>query len=305
MLTRRRLLTSSLAAGLAMPALTRRVWALTSLDLGGATLDTLSDGNLVLPGDFVLGGLPQDEAKAILADFGLAGDQFTPPCNVTLFRDGTNTVLFDVGAGPDFMASAGKLPEALDAVGLSPDDITHVIFTHAHPDHLWGTLDEFDEPLFPSAELMMGRAEFDYWTDPATVETIDPGRTTFAVGAARRLEVLADSLRLLDDGDEAVPGVTARLTPGHTPGHMGFEIAAGGASAMVVGDAIGNHHLAFVRPDWPSASDQDPEPAAATRSALLASLADTGMPFVGFHLPDGGIGRVERTDDGGYRYVSA
>lgn len=300
MLTRRHLLTAT-AAALATPLAPRRLWAASTLTLGSLQIDTLSDGNLVLPGDFILGGMPQDEMQAIVAKYGLPTDQLTPPCNVTLLRDGTNTVLFDVGSGPDFQPSAGKLMAALDAIGLTIEDITHVLFTHGHPDHLWGLLDEFDEPVFPNAEYMIGQAEFDYWTNPDTVATIGEARTTFAVGAARRLGVIADSVRLLADGDEPLSGIAARLTPGHTPGHLAFEIA-GSTPVMVLGDCIGNHHVAFERPEWESGSDQDKGLAAATRVALLDRLATDGHAVIGYHLPGGGIGRVERAD-AGYRFV--
>lgn len=300
MLTRRHLLTAATAA-LAAPLAPRRLWAASTLTLGSTRIDTLSDGNLVLPGDFILGGMPQDEMQAIVARYGLPTDQLTPPCNVTLLRDGTNTVLFDVGAGPDFQPTAGKLSEALDALGLTPDDVTHVLFTHGHPDHLWGLLDDFDEPVFANAEYMIGQAEFDYWTNPDTVTTIGEARATFAVGAARRLQVIAETVRLLADGEEPLPGIAARLTPGHTPGHMAYEIA-GPTPAMVLGDCIGNHHVAFERPDWASGSDQDPALAATTRSTLLGRLATEGHAVIGYHLPAGGIGRVEPAD-AGYRFV--
>lgn len=300
MLTRRHFLAAS-AATLALP---RSLWAGSSLTMGAMQIDTLSDGNLVLPGDFILGGMPQDEMAAIVAKYGLPTDQLTPPCNVTLMRDGTNTVLFDVGAGPDFQPSAGKLSEAFDALGLTVEDVTHVLFTHAHPDHIWGLLDEFDEPMFPNAQYMIGQAEFDYWTDPETVNTIGEARTTFAVGAARRLDAIADQLIFLQDGEEVLPGIAAHLTAGHTPGHLAFELRQGTTSAMVVGDAIGNHHVAFERPDWASGSDQDKDMAASTRTRLLDRLAHEQMTLIGYHLPEGGIGRAEKAD-AGYRFTPA
>ena len=299
-ITRRSLMAATGAAALAGGVLPRRVWAETALDLGGgARLTTLSDGNLVLPGDFILGGMPQAEMADIVTRYGLSTDQLTPPCNVTLYRDGTNTVLFDVGSGPDFMPSAGKITEAMDAIGLAPEDVTHVIFTHAHPDHLWGLLDEFDEPLFADASYHIGREEWEYWTDPATVDSIGLERQSFAVGAARRLAVLEDSINIFEDGTEIMTGIGAVGSFGHTPGHMAFLV---GGSVLVGGDAIGNHHVAFERPEWPSGSDQDPEMGAATRVALLDRIVADDLTLVGFHLPGGGIGRVERAG-AGYRYV--
>lgn len=276
--------------------------AATEMTLGPARLITLSDGHLTLPREFMLGDLDPEKAGPILAEHGITGDMLEPPCNLTLYRDGTNTVLFDAGSGSGFMPSAGELRSALDAAGVAPDDISHVLFTHGHPDHLWGLLDDFDEPLFANAAHMIGQVEWAYWTDPDTVDTIGEDRASFAVGAARRLAAIEDRIEHIGDGDEVLPGITAHATFGHTPGHMSFEIRAGSDAVMVVGDAIGNDHLAFARPDWPSGADQDTETGIATRMRLLDMLATEQMPMVGFHLPDGGLGRVERAD-GAYRFV--
>lgn len=302
MLTRRQILTTA-AASVAAPLLPRSLWAGTTLTMGSMQIDTLSDGNLILPGDFILGGMPQEEMKAIVERYGLPTDQLTPPCNVTLLRDGTNTVLFDVGAGPDFQPSAGKLMEAFDLLGITVDDVTHVLFTHAHPDHIWGLLDEFDDPMFPNARFLIGQAEYDYWTNPDTVTQIGEARTTFAVGAARRLEAISEQIEFLADGDEVISGVAAHLTSGHTPGHMAFELRSGTEAVMVVGDAIGNHHVAFERPDWASGSDQDAAMAADTRVRLLDRLANEQIGLIGYHLPEGGLGRAEKSGDG-YRFVA-
>ena len=109
-------------------------------------------------------------------------------------------------------------------------------------------------------------------------------------------------MEFIADGQEVLPGILAHDTPCHTLGHMAFEIRQGTEAALVVGDAIGNGHLAFARPDWASGSDQDAETGIATRTRLLDQLATDQMAMVGFHLPGGGLGRVERGGDA-YRFV--
>jgi len=278
-------------------------FAVAEMAIGSGTLTTVSDGNLVLPGSFIFGPMPQDELAPILASQGISSDQLTPECNLSLYRDGSNTVLFDAGSGPDFMPSAGTLLDSLDAIDLTPDDITHVVFTHAHPDHIWGLLDDFDDPLFTEATYMMGRDEWDYWWNPETVNTIGEARAAFAVGAKRRMEAIEDAVELFDPGEEILPGIQSVASYGHTPGHMSFEVRQGGEAALILGDAIGNHHIAFARPEWISGSDQDGATAAATRKTLFDRITADKLDIIGFHLPGGGMGRVKAADTG-YQFIS-
>jgi glyoxylase-like metal-dependent hydrolase (beta-lactamase superfamily II) len=212
--------------------------------------------------------------------------------------------VFDVGAGPNFMPSAGELMSNLDAAGISPEEVTHVLFTHAHPDHIWGLLDDFDEPVFPDAEYYINRAEWDYWRADDTLEKTPEARKSFVVGARNRFEVLEDVINLFDFGDEVLSGIEAVDTSGHTPGHTSFAIHGGDESLMVLGDAVTNSVVSFPKPDWPSGSDQDSEKGIATRMALLDRLAGEKSRFAGFHLPGSGVGFAEKAGTG-YRFVPA
>ncbi|SHI76386.1 Tat (twin-arginine translocation) pathway signal sequence [Shimia gijangensis] len=301
-MTRRKLLQGATASAAMMGAGVQLGWASDATQIGSMQIQTLSDGTLTLPYEFIFGPMPQDVVAPILSEYGIAKGPLMPECNVTLLRDGDRTVLFDTGSGVGFQDSAGLLVDTLDEAGVSADEITHVVFTHCHPDHLWGVLDDFDDPLFPEAEHMMGRVEWDYWWDPKTVDTIESGRTTMAVGAKRRMEMLEDSISFFEDGQEILPGVAARASYGHTPGHMSFELRSGGESVMVVGDAIGNHHVAFAAPQFESGSDQDRPMAVATRLSMLDQMATDKMRIIGYHLPGGGMGHVERSEDT-YRFV--
>ncbi|MFV1442721.1 MULTISPECIES: MBL fold metallo-hydrolase [unclassified Phaeobacter] len=299
----RRHFVQGLGAGLALVPF-GRVWAETRVSLGAAELLSLSDGRMQLPPSFLYGDLEPSALARVLAEHGMSPDEpLTPEVNVTLLRDKDHIILFDTGAGPAFQDGTGQLPDALAAVGISSEDVTHVVFTHCHPDHLWGVLDDFDEPLFSNAQHIMGRKEWDYWFDTATVGSIGAARESMAVGARRRLEILADGITLFDDGAEILPGVAAHATFGHSPGHMSFEISGGTDNVMVLGDAITNAHVSFSEPGWEIASDQLPAAAARVRQKLLQRLSSEQLMVVGYHLPNGGVGRVD-TVGSGYRFIS-
>ena len=289
----------SLSGGLALAAalttaLPRRAAALGTFELGDKSLSIVSDGNLVLPLDFAFPAPPRQELTGLLADYGLPTDALYPDCNVTILRNGERTVLFDVGSGANFMPTAGRLAGNLAEAGIDPSEVTDVIFTHAHPDHLWGLVDDFDELVFPEANYHMSRAEWDFWASDDTVNLMPEARRGFAVGARNRFDYLEESINLFGGGDEVVPGVEAVDTAGHTPGHTSFVVHAGSDSVMITGDAITNVAVSFERPDWPSGSDQDADMGAKTRARLLDRLVADGTGIVGFHLPHPGAGKVER-----------
>ncbi|MDF1776158.1 MAG: MBL fold metallo-hydrolase [Rhizobiaceae bacterium] len=274
----------------------------STVALGTKTINTLSDGNLVLPLSFSFPDVPQEELVAILKANDLPTDRLEPDCNITVLRDGDRLVVFDVGAGPNFMPTAGRLTDSLDAAGIDPGAVTDVVFTHAHPDHIWGLLDDFDEVIFPDANYHMGRAEWDYWRADDTLEKTPEARKSFVIGAQNRMAVLEDRIQLFNFGDEIVPGVEAVDTRGHTPGHTSFAIHDGSQSMMVLGDVV-TGLVSFEKPDWPSNSDQDTNQAIATRRQIMDRMAADRMHIVGFHLPNSGIGFVERKD-AAYRFVA-
>ncbi len=278
---------SCLPLSLSIPSLVH-----SEINFGHTKITTVSDGSITLPASLTFDTMPKNELDLIINEFSLSQDQLVRECNVTLVETEDRKILFDVGAGIYFLDGMGAILDSLDEQGLAPEDITDVIFTHAHPDHIWGVLDDFDDLLFPEAMYHIGRVEWDYWWNPETVNEVDESRVQTAVGAKTRFEALQDQIEFFDDGDEPIPGVLALMTPGHTPGHMSFEIANGSQSALIVGDALNNHHVAFKRPNWLSGLDQDPEMAALTRQNLLNRSSSEDMLLIGFHLPGGGIGRV-------------
>jgi len=305
-LTRRQFLAAAtvLGTGAGLGTIPRPARALADFNLGDHKLSVLSDGHLSLPVSFLLPDRTPEEIETLFAPHGMSTAGLTPDCNITLLRSADRLVLFDVGAGGNFQPSAGALPSALEDAGIDPTDITDVILTHAHPDHLWGMLDDFDDPLYPEATVWVPEAEWTYWRASDTLDKTPEARKSFVVGAQARFEAIEDQVQLVKPGQEVLPGVEAFDTSGHTPGHMSYVVHSASESVMVLGDAITNAVISFEQPGWVSGSDQDPEKGIATRVRLLDRLATDQSRIIGFHLPEPGHGRVERAGTA-YRFVAS
>lgn len=273
-----------------------------TVELGSKKVTSLSDGNLQLPVSFLFPEVDKQELSKLLTDNGLNAEALSPPCNLTLLEYDDKKVLFDAGAGPNFMSSAGKIFESLENLEIDPSDITDVIFTHGHPDHIWGIVDDFDEVSFPEANLHFPRLEWDYWRKDDTLEKTPEARKSFVVGARNRMDVMEERVQLFDRGAELLSGIETVDTSGHTPGHTSFAIHEGSNSVLVIGDAMTNHVVSFLKPDWPAGADQDTDKGIETRKRLLDRLSAEKTQIVGYHLPLGGVGYVEKKDTA-YRFV--
>lgn len=290
-----------LAAGAAflLPAAGLPASAQVVAQTGGAdaAITVLSDGGFEMPAAMLARDV---EPETIRAAARLSGP-LTTVLNVTCLRRGDQTIVFDCGSGANFLPGTGKLAASLDAAGIAPDSVTHVLFTHLHPDHLWGALDDFDTPLFPNARWLADAAEVAYWTSPKVYEGLPEDRHAFAAGAQRVLKELGDRLETRQAGQEWAPGIAALSTGGHTPGHVSFAFNDAQGPVFVVGDALTHPVISFAHPDWRPASDHEPDRAVATRRGLLERAVAEEARIIGYHLP-GAIGRVERQGTT-YRFV--
>ena len=299
-LTRRSLLAAtavSLAAR-ALPAFA----APTAFKHGAFEVTVVSDGHLVLPVSFLAPDAPPAERAALLKAAGETGEQFNSPTNVTLIRAGADLILIDMGSGDRFMPSAGKLWDNLKAAGIDKGKITKVIFTHGHPDHLWGAVDELDDLVTPDASFFVAGAEWDFWTGDNALRGLPAERAGFVTGARRNYAAIKPRVKMVKPGDDIVSGLRVIDTSGHTQGHVSLELA-GSDGLIVGGDALTHAQISFQHPEWKPAADHVPVQAVATRRRLLDRLATDRMKLLGFHLPYPGLGVVERKD-GAYRFVA-
>ncbi|MCZ0734928.1 MBL fold metallo-hydrolase [Phreatobacter sp. AB_2022a] len=291
------------ALSLALPG-TARAQAIATARVGDAALQILSDGSISTPITQLVRDVQPDVLRAALAEAGPVVAANQNALNVPVLALGREVVMFDCGAGRNFLPSTGRLPQAAEGAGLDPAAVTQVLFTHAHPDHLWGALDDFDTPAYPNATYHIAEAEWAFWTAADVFARLPEERHAFAAGAQRVLKALEPQLNRFRPGAEIVPGITAIDTAGHSPGHVSYAVAAASDNLMILGDVFTHRHLSFRHPEWATAFDQDPERASATRRQLADRLAQERTLVATYHLPGGGLGRVERAGTA-YRFVPA
>ncbi|MEW2528777.1 MBL fold metallo-hydrolase [Streptomyces sp. NPDC047071] len=217
-----------------------------------------------------------------------------------LVEHGDRALLIDAGFGPRTFPDApdnpligalrsGRLLDSLDELGRAPGTIEAVAFTHLHGDHLgwaWNPAPGSAEPAFARAAYLVAKPEW------------DQRHLAASHGATEEvLAVLAPKVRTLTDGEEVFPGVRALVRPGHTVGHVTFEITSGGQRLLAFGDAL-HSPVQVTHPEWSAAVDHDPGVAAEYRHWLVGELTESGTLGFGVHFADVVFGRAERDSRG-------
>jgi glyoxylase-like metal-dependent hydrolase (beta-lactamase superfamily II) len=269
---------------------------------GAYDATVVSDGTLTLKISQVFADAPIDEVKKLLGD-AVQGDDFHPEENALLLKSGSDVILIDTGSGNAMGPTAGMIAASLKAAGTDPSTITKVIYTHAHPDHLWGTTGADGSATFPGASFHISETEWNFWTAPDLASKMPKPMEQMVKTTASQLAAIKEKITLFKPGAEIAPGIAAIDTAGHTPGHTSFEIA-GGDGMIVAGDVFPSAAVFFPHPDWKFGFDADHDGAAASRKKLLDMASAGKKKLLGYHWPYPGIGMAE-AKDGAFMFVPA
>ncbi|MDO6591133.1 MBL fold metallo-hydrolase [Loktanella sp. D2R18] len=260
-----------------------------TFDFGEFQVSTLLAGTRAVEDVQTIFGMnvSEDEFAAVSAENFIPADKaqffFTP----TVVRAAGEVVLFDTGL------SAAGTTAALAQAGIAPGDVTIVVITHMHGDHIGGLTDDSGAETFPNARYVTGQVEYDHWAAAGNE------------GFDAKMRPLAEKTSFIGDGESVVSGITSVAAYGHTPGHMGYMLESNGEQVMLMVDAANHYVWSLAYPEWEVRFDADKEAAANTRKQILGMAAADRFPVIGYHMPFPGMGYVEEVDAARFRYVPA
>lgn len=270
--------------------------------IGDATVTVINDGMLLIP---IASVFPADEAAWLRAHGEVdAQDRLPSDQAVIHVRIGAASILIDPAYDdpgtawdrafatrwPGIVRTPG-MAAGLASIDVRPEEITHVLITHAHDDHFAGVVVERDGQLairFPNARHLIGRADWE-----GNLRRDRPG-----YDLAARLGAVAERglLDLVDDDQEIVPGVQMLHTPGETRGHSIVRVDSAGERFYALGDLF-HHTIETMYLDWASPWVDLPA-MRASRERLIAEAAPSNAILICTHERFPGWGRIVAADDG-------
>jgi glyoxylase-like metal-dependent hydrolase (beta-lactamase superfamily II) len=192
----------------------------------------------------------------------------------------------------------------LAAIGIKPEDVTHVMCTHLHWDHVgWNTrlVNGQWVPTFPNARYVMAKREYDYW-DGVYAKMKGSKENLHAVSFEDSvLPVMrAEKAVLVADDFELDKGIWLEPCHGHSPGHVVVNVDAGGKKGVFIGDVI-HHPMQLLFPDLSCRADFDMDASRVSRRALMEKHADAGTIVMPQHFSTPSCGHFARVN-GAYRF---
>ena len=289
------------------PTLAKAQAGYVRMMLGDAEVTALSDGTVALGANILTGTTPK-HVDELLKQAHQTGPLHTS-VNAFLIRTGDKLVLVDAGAGSFFGPSLNKLQASMKAAGYTPDQVTDILITHLHADHVGGLVNG-ETIQFPNAVVHADRAELDYWLDTGKADAAPKEAQGFfkMAQAALMPYVKASKVKPFEGATDIVPGIRTQPTHGHTPGHSFYVLESKGQKMVFWGDLMHFEEVQFPEPAITVAFDVDSKAAKAQRLVAFADAAKQGYLVAPAHVTFPGIGHL-RKQGAGYvwlpvRYVN-
>lgn len=205
-------------------------------------------------------------------------------------------MLVDAGPRDLFGPTCGKLPEGLAEAGIAADQITHVMLTHLHPDHIAGAISPDGNAIFQNATLLVNEDEHAFWCRDETFG--DDNMDQWQQVAKSVMAAFGERVDTFSANADLGKGVSSVALPGHTPGHSGFRVDDGSENLTMVCDIFHAPDLQLADPEIAIAFDVDADTARATRKKVLDMIATDKLNFTGGHMMSPKFAHLQRAGKG-------
>lgn len=255
--------------------------AATPFKIGKLKLVSLRDAANIAANDGKVFGVEvgTEAVDKVLAERGAPTGQISLSINTLLVRTPGHVILVDTGYG----TPRGIMLASLAKAGVMPDQITDILISHGHGDHVGGLKTADGKSVFPKAVIRMAAPEW------ASIQA--------APANAALVTAIGTQVKTFEPGAAVTPGITSVDLNGHTPGHSGYRITSGGKSLLAIGDMAHSYIISVARPGWAMGYDKDRKLGAERRTTVLGKLADSGEMVFSPHFPYPGTGQIIRAGE--------
>ena len=268
------------------------------MKIGNWQIDLISGGRFRIDGGVMYGVVPRTVWQSVAYPLD-AKHRTLVDTHCIVARDGQNTVLIDTGYGGMYSPLERKVNDleprepiidGLSCLGISPQDVTHVLLSHLHFDHVGGATRWTDDhtvvPTFPLARHWVHTWEWD--------DAIGQAPEISAAYPIQNLEPLRDFalVDVFQEDGELLPGLRAQFSGGHTRGHTCYWFEDSNTSLVFIGDICPSS--AHVRPQWHTSYELYPMDTRKMKPKILAEAADRGSWVVWNHDVEVPVSRVGR-----------
>ena len=258
----------------------------TEAQVGRFRIRALRESNFALDGGAMFGVVP----RALWQKLTPANDDHTIPlaCNCFLIECGENVVLIEPGMGQRWSEKHqamyrierphGDLLAVLESAGRKAEDVTHVLMSHAHFDHIGAACGEDGLPLFKKAQHFLPESE--------KTAALSPDHLRRASYRTDDLQPIIDAglLTTFVGEQEVIPGISMHELGGHSDGTSVITIQDAESTACFWGDVVPTrNHVAL---PFIMAYDINAEKSFTVRSEWIAKASSAGWINLLYHDPE-------------------
>jgi glyoxylase-like metal-dependent hydrolase (beta-lactamase superfamily II) len=245
----------------------------------------------------------KEELGQALNKYHVNPDDIPSPFIAVLLQYDDKKIFIDTGIGfleepmvfrGESYVFKGRVQQLLQKENIKKEDITDVIITHFHPDHIGGIFTSDGKLIFPNAQFHMHEDEWSYWHSSPS----DNQPALFKYFIEKNIKPLKNlNLNLFKGEFVDLPGgITAVKADGHTPGQVALNIRSDNEHLLYISDAF-LHPLHIEHLDWQTNYDWDYEKAKQSRIKLLELAYHDNMLLNAFHFNFPGMGRIDKHEN--------